>query len=240
MLFSRRAATQGAALQIRCLFICAEPDSLLSPPPLPCLTLKTPSQPERTFSKWKLSVFENVPCSSRKHSARWDVPVPSEGWRYAFQLGIRRGRGLCRAPSEQSQSSHVNFSRSRRASAMFRLWRWTEKYNNRNPAVEGGGREKEHTDLIALHLPVHSDQRGRVQRCAQMCLHQAVAYIKGALCSFTLNFSVYNINEVIIQIQIFFFYSWMKTKTVCLFCLIRHKKTANEGISLLINIKNKI
>ena len=136
MLFSRRAATQGAALQIRCLFICAEPDSLLSPPPpLPCLTLKTPSQPEGTFSKWKWSVCEHFPCSLCKHSARLDVPVPSEGWRYAFQLGIRRGRGLCRAPSEQSQSSHVNFSRSRRTSAMFRLWRWTEKYNNRNPAV---------------------------------------------------------------------------------------------------------
>lgn len=43
----------------------------------------------------------------------------SEKWRYAFQLGIRRGRGLYRAPSEQSQSSHVNFPRSRRTSAMF-------------------------------------------------------------------------------------------------------------------------
>lgn len=43
-----------------------------------------------------------------------------------FSWGLGRDVASIGLPSEQSQSSHVNFSRSRRTSATFQLWRWTE------------------------------------------------------------------------------------------------------------------
>lgn len=71
-------------------------------------------------------LYLDIRISSCKGPVYCSGTISPEKWGYAFQLGIRRGHGLYRSPPEQSQSSHVNFSRSRRTSAMFQLWRQTE------------------------------------------------------------------------------------------------------------------
>lgn len=136
MLFSWWAATQGAALQIH---FVKGPGSFLPNPPLPathplffpspCLKPTGALCTQNTVATChkescaKLNNFDrrlDIRISSSKRPVYSACSrFSSEKWRYAFQLGIRRGRGLYRAPSEQSQSSHVNFPRSRRTSAMF-------------------------------------------------------------------------------------------------------------------------
>lgn len=173
MLFSWWAATQGTALQIHCLFICAGPSLLLSLIPSSCL-VHTPSQPisVRKENDFKLNTNEITSFMSYigiLSDIMWTLGLLGSYhfiWAVedAFQPGIRRGHGLYRAPSEQSQSSHVNFSRSRKISAMFQLWRWTE--NTITGTLLHG--ENVHTDLIAAHVPVCSDQRGQSQRCFRL------------------------------------------------------------------------
>lgn len=136
MLFSWWAATQGAALQIH---FVQGPGSFRPPPhyqpppppffPSPCLKPTGALCTQNTVATCHKESCANLNNFDRRLDIRISSsrrPVysarsrfSSEKWRYAFQLGIRRGRGLYRAPSEQSQSSHVNFPRSRRTSAMF-------------------------------------------------------------------------------------------------------------------------
>lgn len=61
-------------------------------------------------SDWRRLVYSCVTISSEKSVV------------HLFTGGLGGGgRGLYRAPLEQSQFSHVNFSRSQRTSAMFQL-----------------------------------------------------------------------------------------------------------------------